>query len=167
MSMGKSESEFTIAYDLYADALFRFAYFAVHDREIAKDLVADTFTKVWEYIAKGQAVTNIRALCYHVLRNLIVDHWRKRKSLSLDELVDAGYDPIGTDGRVDEEQNSEYVELRKAIETLPAVFQEVILLRYVEGYSPKEIAELLGISPSLVSVRIFRGQSLLKKRIQI
>lgn len=167
MSMGNPESEFTIAYDLYADALFRFAYFAVHDRETAKDLVADTFTNVWEYLAKGNAVTNIRALCYRTLRNLIVDHWRKRKSLSLDEMIDVGYDPVGVNGRDDAEVRAEYVELRRSIATLPAVFQEVILLRYVEGYSPKEIAELLGISPSLVSVRIFRGQSLLKKRIRI
>lgn len=167
MDMGKLAAEFTATYDLYADALFRFAYFAVHDREVAKDLVADTFSKVWEYLSRGNKVENIRALCYRTLRNLIVDHWRKHKSMSLDELLEAGYDPVGIDGRVVEEEQSDYVELRRAIATLPASFQEVILLRYVEGYSPKEIAELLGISPSLVSVRLFRGQKLLSQHLRI
>lgn len=167
MDMGKLAAEFTATYDLYADALFRFAYFAVHDREVAKDLVADTFSKVWEYLSRGNKVENIRALCYRTLRNLIVDHWRKHKSMSLDELLEAGYDPVGIDGRVVEEEQSDYVELRRAIATLPASFQEVILLRYVEGYSPKEIAELLGISSSLVSVRLFRGQKLLSQHLRI
>ena len=165
--MGNQAAEFTATYDLYADALFRFAYFAVHDREVAKDLVADTFSKVWEYIARGNKVENIRALCYRTLRNLIVDHWRKQKSLSLDELIDAGYDPSGSDGIQDAETRDSYVRVRKAIALLPAAFQEVILLRYVEGYSPKEIAELLGISASLVSVRIFRGQRLLAQHLRI
>lgn len=167
MDMGKLAAEFTATYDLYADALFRFAYFAVHDREVAKDLVADTFSKVWEYLSRGNKVENIRALCYRTLRNLIVDHWRKHKSMSLDELLEAGYDPVGIDGRVVEEEQSDYVELRRAIDALPASFQEVILLRYVEGYSPKEIAELLGISSSLVSVRLFRGQKLLSQHLRI
>jgi RNA polymerase sigma-70 factor (ECF subfamily) len=167
MDMSKIAAEFTATYDLYADALFRFAYFAVHDREVAKDLVADTFAKVWEYLSKGNAVENIRALCYRTLRNLIVDHWRKHKSMSLDTLLEAGYEPIGADGRIEEEEKADYVALRRAIAALPASYQEVILLRYVEGYSPKEIAELLGITPSLVSVRIFRGQRLLAKRFRI
>jgi RNA polymerase sigma-70 factor, ECF subfamily len=167
MGMGDQKPQFTATYDLYADALFRFAFFAVHDREVAKDLVADTFMKVWEYHVAGNPVANIRALCYRILRNLIIDHWRKKKSLSLDEMVDAGYDPSGGDARIEAEERSEYVRVRRAIATLPAAYQEVILLRYVEGYSPKEIAELLDISQSLVSVRIFRGTALLKKHLPL
>ena len=87
--------------------------------------------------------------------------------MSLDTLLEAGYEPIGADGRIEEEEKADYVALRRAIAALPASYQEVILLRYVEGYSPKEIAELLGITPSLVSVRIFRGQRLLAKRFRI
>lgn len=163
MSMGETESAFLAVYDKDADALFRFAFFSVRDRELAKDLVADTFTKVWEYLAKGNVAENLRALCYRTLRNLIVDHWRKKKSMSLDSLIEDGFEPRGEDGREQIETAEAHSELRHAIAKLPASFREVIELRYVEGYSPKEIAEILGISQSLVSVRIFRGQQLLKK----
>ncbi len=164
--MGEQETAFIAAYDAHADALFRFAYFSVRDHEMAKDLVADTFTKVWQYIAKGNIVENIRALCYRTLRNLIVDHWRKHKSLSLDALSDQGFEPIGEDGHQTVMESEESLLLKKAIGELPLAIREVILLRYIEGYDPKEIAELLDISPSLVSVRIFRGTALLKKIIR-
>lgn len=163
--MGEKESAFIAVYDAHADALFRFAYFAVRDRELAKDLVADTFTRVWRSLSEGTAIENLRAFCYRTLRNLIIDHYRKGKSISLDELAEAGYDPPGEDGRENTERTEEYKEVRDAITALPAAFREVTELRYVEGYSPKEIAELLGISQSLVSVRLFRGHALLKKKL--
>lgn len=166
MDMGERESAFIAVYDAHADALFRFALYSVRDRELAKDLVADTFTKVWGYLAEGNVVENLRAFCYRTLKNLIVDHWRKHGSMSLDALTEAGFDPVGEDGRENVEQSEEYRAARDAIEALPAAFREVIHLRYVEGYSPKEIAELLGISQSLVSVRLFRGSALLKKKLK-
>ena len=166
MNMAERES-FIATYDAHSDALFRFAFFAVHDRELAKDLVADTFTKVWEYIAKGNSADNIRALCYCTLRNLVIDHFRKRKSFSLDALTEAGFDPAGDDGRRDVERAEDDRVLKKAIAELPAVFREVVVLRHVEGYTPKEIAEALGITQSLVSVRLFRGIALLKQRIRL
>ena len=61
---------FIAVYDTQADALFRFALFGVGDRELAKDLVSETFAKVWEYITKGNKTENMKALCYRTLRNL-------------------------------------------------------------------------------------------------
>ncbi len=166
MDMGNVRVEFVDAYETNADALFRFAYFSVRDREVAKDLVADTFSGVWEYMAKGNRVENIRALCYRILRNRIIDHWRKHGTLSLDRLTEEGYEPPDPTEE-DPATREEYRTVRKAVSDLPATYREVIVLRYIEGYSPKEIVELLGVSPSLVSVRIFRAQRLLRKRLSL
>lgn len=152
-------------YDAQADALFRFALFGVGDRELAKDLVSETFAKVWEYITKGNKVENVKALCYRTLRNLIVDHYRKHKSGSLDGLLEAGFDPIGEHGMRNIEQEEDRTQLRKAIALLPSAIREVVVLRYIEEYSTKEISEMLHISPSLVSVRLFRAKALLKKTL--
>lgn len=157
---------FIAVYDTQADALFRFAFFGVGDRELAKDLVSETFAKVWEYITKGNGTENMKALCYRTLRNLIVDHYRKHKSGSLDRLLDAGFDPVGEHGMRSVEQEEDKVQLRKAIALLPGAIREVVVLRYIEEYSPKEIAVLLNISQSLVSVRLFRATILLKKSIR-
>lgn len=156
---------FIAVYDTQADALFRFALFGVGDRELAKDLVSETFAKVWEYMTKGNKAENIKALCYRTLRNLIVDHYRKHKSSSLDGLLEAGFDPLGEEGMKHVEHEEDRAALRKAIATLPGAIREVVVLRYIEEYSPKEIAELLHISPSLVSVRLFRATALLKKTL--
>jgi RNA polymerase sigma-70 factor (ECF subfamily) len=137
MNMGDQESSFIAVYDAHADALFRFALFSVSDRELAKDLVAETFTKVWSYLAEGNIVDNLKAFCYRTLKNLIIDYWRKHGSISLDALTEAGFDPVGEDGRENVEHDEAYKAARDAIAVLPAAFREVIHLRYVEEYSPK------------------------------
>ena len=83
----------------------------------------------------------------------------------MDGLLEAGFDPIGEDGMDRVENEEDKAMLRRAIGALPAAIREVVVLRYIEEYSPKEISELLHISQSLVSVRLFRATQLLKKTL--
>src|SRR3989344_5622010 len=93
------EQEFLKAYDDLADAIFRHCYFRVSDRDKAKDITQDTFTKTWEYIARGGKVESIKAFLYRVANNLIVDEFRKKKELSLERLADSGFEPESHDDK--------------------------------------------------------------------
>lgn len=166
MNMGEHATAFTAAYDAHADELFRFALYSVGDRELAKDLVAESFTKVWGAISRGTVIENIRAFCYHTLRNVIIDYRRKKRTLSLETLAEGGFDPPGNDGRSDIEHSEELRNVQASILGLPESLREIVQLRYIEGYAPKEISELLGVSQSLVSVRIFRAVAMLKKKLK-
>ena len=77
------EQLFFEAYEAYADAIFRHCYFRLNDRELAKDMMQEAFTRTWEYVQNGNNPTNIRAFIYRVASNLIIDHYRKKKSYSL------------------------------------------------------------------------------------
>lgn len=147
--------EFLNAYDSYADALFRHCVFRVHDRERAKDLVQDTFTKTWDHIASGGTIENMRAFLYRTMKNLIIDSYRKKTTDSLEMLLDDGFEP-----EAGEATPITGAEAREAIATfaqLPEEDREVLLLRFVEGWEPREIAEELGLSSNVVSVRINRA----------
>ncbi|MBI2594808.1 MAG: RNA polymerase sigma factor, partial [Candidatus Colwellbacteria bacterium] len=83
----RQEKEFWQAYEAYADALFRHCYFRMYDRELAKDLVQEAFSRAWSsYFVPGKEVENLRALLYRILNNLIVDEARRRKPVPLDTL---------------------------------------------------------------------------------
>ena len=94
------EEEFSSAYESFSDALFRHCYFRLYDREKSKDIVQEAFIKTWEYSLKGQEIENTRAFLYKVLNNLIIDEIRKKKALSLEILLEEGFQPIdGKEGR--------------------------------------------------------------------
>lgn len=162
----EQEKKYSEAFDTYSDALFRHAFFRVSDRQVAIDLVQDAFMKTWSQITKGENIENYQSYLYHVLSNLIIDYYRKKKSLSLDTLTEDGFDPVGsTAAHVMED--AVHRELMDHIEKLSDRDKEVVMLRYVDGLPVKEIAVIVGESENSVSVRIHRAIDKLKEMIHI
>ena len=151
------EQKFLQAYEAYNDAIFRHCYFRVFRRDRAKELVQETFMRVWEYMAGGKEIENIRAFLYRVANNLIVDESRKRKEWSLDELQETGFDPKSPldDARRDAVLDGKFA--RERLEHLDAAYRQVVIMRYIDDLQPKEIAQILDESENTVSVRIHRG----------
>lgn len=156
MKRGKDlEKEFWKAYEAYADALFRHCYFRMYDRELAKDLVQEAFTRTWSYLAEGKEVENTRAFLYRVLHNLIVDEARRKKPLPFDPALEEIPQPTNLPEIVGNTLAGEKV--MKLLDQLDGKYQEVIVMNFVDGLSPKEISAIIGESENVVSVRIHRG----------
>ena len=161
--MRKLEKEFLKAYDQFADPIFRHCYFRVFNRERAKDLMQETFTKTWEYMQETRderqetsQIKNVRAFLYRVANNLIIDHSRKKQERSLEEMQEGGFDP-GEDTR---EKLTNFLEAGAVIKVLNKLnpkYRQVIQMRYIDDLLPKEIAEAIGESENNVSVRLHRG----------
>lgn len=156
------QDDFIKAYDRYSDALFRYCYFRVYEREKAKDLVQETFLKTWQYIAEGKPVDNLRAFLYKVAYHLIVDYSRKIKENSLDTMREKGYDPFFDEREKRRVEFDVSVAFSK-IQMLDEIYREPILMRYVDGFSVKEIARHVGETENAISVRIHRGIKQLRK----
>lgn len=150
------EQEFLAAYDQYADAIFRHCYYRVYDRERGKDLMQDTFIRAWEYLNKGEKVLNMRAFLYRVANNLIIDESRKKKEASLDKLQEEGFDP-GIDETESMHNRIEHGRVINTLKGLDESYRDILIMRYMNGLSPSEIAEVTGESANTVSVRIYRG----------
>lgn len=163
------EARFLTAFDEYSDALFRHAFLRISDRERAVDIVHDTFAKVWTYIRQGYEIDNFRPFLYKVLNNLIIDEYRKIKESSLDAILETDGVDEGAFAELSEstaESLAATLDGKQAfgvLETLPDVYREVLILKFVDGLGPKEIANLLEESENVVSVRLHRGLKLLRQ----
>ncbi|MDP3741458.1 MAG: sigma-70 family RNA polymerase sigma factor [bacterium] len=159
------ETSFLQAYDKYSDAIFRYCYFRVFEREQARDMTQETFMKTWEYMSSGKQVDNLRAFLYKVANNMVIDFSRKKKSSSLEELQEQGFDPS-----LDERSATDaHLDLEIVLGHLSQVepkYREAILLRFVEDLSPQEIAGITGESANNISVRINRGIAQLKSILE-
>lgn len=155
------ETVFARAYHDYAQGLNTHAFFKVHDHTLGEDLVQDTFIKTWAYLVKGGKIDMMRAFLYHVLKDLIVDEYRKHKTDSLDGMFEKGFEPsIGDPARL-----ANVFDGRKTvllIAQLPRKYQKVMRMRYVQDLSIKEIALLTKQSRNTVAVQAHRGLAKLK-----
>lgn len=154
--LGMTEEEFVGFYDQYATPMFRHCYFKTSDRDIAKDMMQETFTRVWHYIREGGEVTNPRAFLYTTANHLITDYYRKKKAYSLDLLREKGFDTSSKDHETIV-MRADFERIIKLIKKMDLKYQDVLLLRFVDDLGPQEIAESLGTTENVVSVRIHRG----------
>ena len=156
MDQEHAKAYFLGIYDKHADEIFRFCLMRVSNKEKAEDLTQEAFMRYWQSLRTGEAVRNDRAFLYTLARNLIIDWYRKKKESSLDAIQEEGVDFAG-DGRASVEQAAEMNEVLAVVNQLDEASRDAILLRYVEGWSPQQIASLNGESANAVSVRLNRA----------
>lgn len=155
------EKRFLEAYEAHMDAVFRHCSFRVFNRERAKEIAQEAFCRTWETLSRGEEIENIRAFTYRVANNLIIDESRKKKMTSLDVLMEEGFDPKDT--RVpDAALSLDGKRVREVAAQLDPVYRDAVLLRYHDNLTPKEIAEITGETPNVISVRIHRGVNMLR-----
>ena len=134
--------------DRYERPLFRFISVFLADRAAAEDCVQDTFLRAYEHLQRRREVTG--TWLYRVARNRAVDELRNRARMQSHETDAEG--EIATD-----ESHTGNVGLR-ALALLSAEDRELLCLFDVDGFSAREIGEMLGIKPGAVYVRIFRAR---------
>lgn len=162
--------KFEKIYSLQADAIFRFCLIRVSDREQSLDITQETFVRLWQSLQQGKEILNDKAFLFTVARRLIIDWYRKKKSLSLDKMMteneERRYD-VPDDESIGDNliQGAEGRYLLEKIDELEPSYREPVYLRYVEDLSPPEIGEILGISANAASVRINRGLIEMRKKV--
>lgn len=164
----KDDTElFKEIYEKESDAIFRFVLVKVSDRNQALDITQETFMRLWKSIIGNQNISNYRSFIFTIARNLVIDWYRKKKSFSLDAMIDSDemFDVIDNNNINNLEINFEGKNILEKISTLSEAHQTPIYLRYVEDLSIKEIAEIIGISENATSVRINRGLAELKDKM--
>ena len=138
--------------------IFRFALKQLRNEMSAKDIVQETFTKVWvkhEDVEYAKVKSYLFTTAYHA----IVD-WVKKEKRSGD-IETAGTGPTHEDAEVDLQE-----VLHEALNRLPEVQKTVVLLRDYEGYNYSEIAEIANLTEAQVKVYIFRARKALKAYVK-
>lgn len=167
--MSENEKQFEVAFEAHADELFRHVAMRISERDRSVELVQEAYMRAWRYVQKGEEIRDYRAFLFRTLRNLIIDEYRKHKMVSLEGMLIDEDDTVERLLPADESNTLEAAidrfegkRVLESVKALPDLYREVILLRYMEGLSPQEIAQVLGESENVISVRIHRGLKKLK-----
>lgn len=155
-------------YDKESDAIFRFCLMRVSDRDQALDITQEVFMRLWNNLIEKKKITNYRAFIFTITRNLIIDWYRKKKSVSLDQMIDDEQERFDVvDGSITNnlELSFEGKNVLEKISELSETYQTSVYLRFVEDMSPKEISAIIGLSENVVSVRINRGIEELRNKM--
>lgn len=133
-------------YDLYADRIYKYIYYRTGNVTEAEDLTEQVFVRSWEAIGRFTwQEGGFAAWLFRIARNLIVDHFRgRRETVSLEEWLPGQGEAMDPETVI--ERRETLRALREAIGQLTEEQQQVILLRFIEGYSSQEIAGIVGKS---------------------
>ncbi|GAB1417902.1 RNA polymerase sigma factor [Bacteroidales bacterium] len=154
-----TRKEYNQCVELYADGLYRFLVKNLRDSEKARDLVQETFAKVWvksSDIQMEKSKSYLFTTAYHAMVDSIR---RDERMVRLDDKHRSRQMAFNSYSDLNE-------VLSEALQGLPEIQRTVVLLRDYEGYDYREIGEITGLSESQVKVYIFRARTALKNYIQ-
>lgn len=149
-------TEYNIAVEDYADNVYRFVLKHLKDEEAAKDIIQDTFSKVW---LKRDSISfeKIKSYLFSTAYHTMIDAIRKLKPT--DDITHHSHQ-MYTESHKDMDLQS---ILHRALDQLPDIQRTVVLLRDYEGYEYAEIGKITDLTESQVKVYIFRARKKLKE----
>jgi RNA polymerase sigma factor (sigma-70 family) len=159
------------------DPAYNFAFRLTLDEDDAKDLVQDTYLKVFRFIESFEKGTNAKAWLFKILKNNFINDFRKRskqpnkvdyqdvENFYNSELADTETQHT-TDLRIEVLQNLIGDELVIALNSLAVEFRTVLILADVEEFSYEEMAKILNIPIGTVRSRLHRARYMLKDKLQ-
>lgn len=151
--------QYNLCVDKFSDSLYRFILRATNDGELSNDIVQDSFIKLWEGSESINFDKSKSFLFTTAYRRMIDIFRRNKRNTSLESLKEVETEDVSHLFDISAQINS-------ALERIPKVQRDVVLLYDYEGYNYKEVGEITNLSESQVKVYIFRARHNLRKYIQ-
>jgi RNA polymerase sigma-70 factor (ECF subfamily) len=151
------------AFRSHAPALKNFCRRLLSDPALADDAVQQTFEIALRSLGDVRQAEKTRAWIFTIARNECYRLLRTSRTAALDE--EAADDSIATplDLTISSDVRS---IVREAIDLLPPIYREAVVLRDMEGFTYAEIAQITGVAVTAVKFRIFKGRELLMERLE-
>jgi len=160
---------------VFMDQLYAAALRYTKNPEDARDLVQDTYLKAFNSFHQFEEGTNLRAWLYRVLTTTFINTYRKdqrRPQLASGELEDwqlaeaqSHTSDLGKSAEVEALENLPDSDIKRALQEIPEEFRIAVYLADVEGFSYKEIADIVEVPAGTVMSRLHRGRKLLREKL--
>lgn len=150
----------------FKNKLYRYALKILQSDVDAEDVMQEMLIRVWQRRDQFDEIENKEAWCMTVTRNLSIDKIRARKQNTRDisEYYTIADSEAAPDIKTEDKENLKIV--MDVLNTLPDKQKEIIHLRDIEGYSYREIGDMIGLSEDQVKVNLFRARQRLKEKLK-
>ncbi|MGE5297795.1 MAG: RNA polymerase sigma factor [Acidobacteriaceae bacterium] len=156
------EKAFGLIYDHFRERIYRFIYFRVGHKELAEDILSDTFVKAWQRLSDLNSPEALSSWIYRVAKNNIIDYYRiKRVTVSIEEIEEVTENLTDEADPVDSTNIS--IEQRVVLELmdqLPEDQRQIIAYKFFEDLTNQEIASIM--NKTEVSVRVIQHRAINK-----
>lgn len=152
-----NKEAFKTFYDAYIDKALRVAMGISKNKEIAKEAVQETFIRVYKGIDTFDASREFDPWFYRILTN------ECNRILKRESKVIQFQQPEQENMKAKEEED--YTDLNQAIESLGEMYRVPLILKYIKGFSEREIAETLELNQNTVKTRLFKAREMLKQKL--
>ncbi len=160
-----SVSAFQTLYMRHLDAIYRYFFFQTKDKFLAEDLAQDVFIRIWKAIDHyDEEKGAFTSWMYRIAHNLLIDHYRGKKTLSLKEGIEASY---SEDWLEKLEKNEKIQTIKGELDSMPDDYKEVVVLRFFEDLKVEEVAEIMGKSEENVRVIQHRAIRKLREKVKL
>jgi len=149
-----NNTAFDVLLNRHKSSVYSYIYFIVRNREMAEDIFQETFMKAIVTIKQGRYTENgkFRAWINRIAHNLIIDNYRQEKNEQTISNDDCDVDLLNNsklaDGTIEDQIVKDQIlsDVKKLIDYLPDNQREVLMLRYYQDLSFKEISDITGVS---------------------
>jgi len=163
----KDSESFGQLYDLYVEKIYRFIYYKVGNKEEAEDITSEVFLKVWNHIInEDKEIKSFSGLLYRVARNAVIDLYRSKTREF--EHLDPEMEIPDVKNNWFEQLNikSDMEQVLQALEKLKHEYKEAVTLRYIEGLTIDEVAQIMEKNNTAVRVMIHRAIKKIQKILE-
>ncbi|OGM80746.1 hypothetical protein A2434_02970 [Candidatus Woesebacteria bacterium RIFOXYC1_FULL_41_14] len=160
------KNAFAELYNIFLDRIYRFTYYLVDDEFLAEDITQNTFVKAWNKITTFSLTGGtFQSYLYTIARNLVIDHQRKKKEISLELTIG---DNFKSDTNIEENllRNESMSKVRQVLSVLDEDDRQIIILRYFEELSFNEIALITAKKSGAIRVKVHRLLGILRKKLE-
>jgi len=167
LDLRKAE-DFAVVYDYYSAKIWRHIYLRTSSPEDTNDLIAEVFTKTWEYVKTGKRIKNIKPFLYKSANNLFIDWYRARQKVTelQTELSGEEHENLLVQEDTSRQLLSSLAsqeEIAQALNKIAAKDKELLIMRFVDELEISEIAEILDKSRGTTAVALHRALKSLEK----
>ncbi len=151
-------------YEKYKTAMFRMCLRYSRDRPEAEDLLQDGFIKVFQDLPKFRNTGALGGWIRRVILNVALQHVRKKKDFFID--MPTEQIPENFSEEINEYQRLDAKVMTQILQELPTGYRTVFNLYVIEGYTHKEIGEILSISPNTSKSQLHKSKALLRRMLE-
>jgi RNA polymerase sigma-70 factor (ECF subfamily) len=153
-------------YARYGSGILSFLVARLNDRQLAEEVLQDVMLAAWRSADRFRGESSVRTWLLTIARNRAINARRRYtpQMVAIDDVYDLDTDETGPQEKV--EKRGRRDALRAALDTLPDMQREILVLVFYHGLSEREIAQVLDVAPGTVKSRLHRAKEMLRRAMQ-